>query len=91
MNKLNAYCLSEVNLDVLLQTDPDLFDKPGVRSALVTFAGLPLNLIAVVERGGEVVAFASGHLKTHPDKPIPSLYVGEVSALTPHRQQAYAR
>lgn len=91
MKDLSAYCLSDANLEVLLQADPDLFDGPVERSALAAFVGSPSNLIAVVERGGEVVAFASGHLQTHPDKPIPSLYVAEVSTLRGHRRQGNAR
>ena len=91
MSDLNAHFLSDANLEVLLQADPDLFDGPVERSGLAAFVGSPSNLIAVVERGGEVLAFASGHLQIHPAKPIPSLYVAEVSTLTGHRRQGYAR
>ena len=86
---MDVHLLTLDDLDLLLGVEPGLFDKDIVPAQARAFLASPLNAIAVALDDGAVVAFASGTVLLHPDKP-PSMFVNEVGTRDSHLRRGYA-
>jgi ribosomal protein S18 acetylase RimI-like enzyme len=75
--------------------DADVFDDPATAAGTLAFLGSagapdPRNILAIAERGGRVVGFASGTVLDHPDKPR-NLYMQELGVNEDARRLGIAR
>lgn len=77
------------DLDLLLGVEPGLFDKDIDPVQARAFLENPQHAIAVALDDGAVVAFASGSILLHPDKP-PSMFVNEVGTRDSHLRRGCA-
>ena len=82
--------LTAADLDLLLAVQPDLFDNPVDPVQARAFLADPLHHMVVALDGGQVVAFASGSVQLHPDKP-PALFISEVGTRDSHQRRGLAR
>lgn len=73
---------------LLAAVAPGLFDNPVNPAQARAFLASPLNELALGLAGGTAVAFASGTLLLHPDKP-PSLFVNEVGTREGRRRRGH--
>lgn len=73
---------------LLLAVEPGLFDHPVDPEEARAFLASPLNEIALAFDGAQAVAFASGTVLLHPDKP-PGLFVNEVGTRESHRRRGF--
>ena len=80
--------LQASDLDLLLRVGDGLFDNPLDPEQARAFLDSPLHHIAVGFEGGRAVAFASGCVLLHPDKP-PSMFVNEVGTHERHRRKGH--
>jgi ribosomal protein S18 acetylase RimI-like enzyme len=71
--------------DVLANVAEDVFDHAVDPSAAAMFLSDPRHHIVVAIDAGKVVGYASGVHYFHPDKPVPELFVNEVSVASSHR------
>ncbi len=76
------------DLELLLQVENGLFDNPIDPAQACAFLDSPLHHIALAFAEGQAVAFASGSVLLHPDKP-PSMFVNEVGTREGHRRKGY--
>ena len=83
-------CLGPQDIDCLAAVEPGLFDNPVDPAQARAFLTDPRHLIAAAFEAGRVVAFASGTVLLHPDKP-PSLFVNEVGTRDSHLRRGLAR
>ena len=82
--------LTPDDLELLLAVPPGLFDHPVDRAQARAFLHSPLHDIVLALVGGQAVAFASGSVLLHPDKP-PALFVNEVGTRADHRRRGHGR
>ena len=75
---------------VLLAVEPGLFDHAVDPDQARVFLQSPLTEIALAFDGACAVAFASGTVLLHPDKP-PSMFVNEVGTRESHQRRGYGR
>ena len=73
---------------ILAATEPGLFDNPVDPVQARAFLTAPLHHIIVARDGGQIVAFASGTVLLHPDKP-PALFINEVGTRESHRRRGF--
>lgn len=78
------------DLDTLLSIRDGIFDNAVDPAQARAFLGSGLHHLFVAFDGGQAVAFASGVVLLHPDKP-PSLFVSEVGTHDDHRRRGHAR
>jgi aminoglycoside 6'-N-acetyltransferase I len=91
---LNVYIMAiEIKLlgpqdaGVLQHVAPDVFDDPiNVRRA-EEFLADPRHHLVVAVDDGLVVGFVSAVHYVHPDKPLPELWINEVSVSATHRDR----
>jgi Acetyltransferases len=81
--------LDPADLALLLDTAPGLFDQPVDPEQAQAFLADPMHRIAAVIEQGAVLAFASGTILLHPDKP-PSFFVNEVGTRDEARRRGHA-
>jgi ribosomal protein S18 acetylase RimI-like enzyme len=81
--------LTAKDLDLLLAVEPDLFDNPVDPAQARAFLADPLHHLVAAVDAGRIVAFASGTVLLHPDKP-PSLFINEVGTLDRHQRRGLA-
>lgn len=77
--------LQPSDLDLLLNIRRGIFDNPVDPAQARAFLASDLHQIVVGFVDGEAVAFASGTVLLHPDKP-PSLFINEVGTHEDHRR-----
>jgi len=80
--------LQSADLDTLLAVRDGLFDNPVDPEQARAFLHSPLNHMAVAFEGAQGVAFASGTVLLHPDKP-PSMFINEVGTREEHRRKGH--
>lgn len=85
---MNIRRLGPDDLDLLSGVAPGLFDGPVLPAQAKAFLHDPHHHIVVALDGGQVVAFASGTVTLHPDKP-PSLFINEVGTRDSHQRRGY--
>ena len=73
---------------LLLAVEPGLFDHPADPAQTRAFLESPLNEIVLAFDSGDAVAFASGTVLLHPDKP-PAFFVNEVGTRESHRRRGF--
>ena len=76
---------------VLQAVAPDVFDDPIDPAAAAEFLADPRHHIAVAIDEGVVVGFVSAMHYVHLDKPMPELWINEVSVAETHRGQRIGR
>lgn len=74
---------------LLAAVEPGLFDRDIDPAQARAFLGCPLNEMVIAIDGGQVVAFASGTVLLHPDKP-PAMFVNEVGTRDSHLRRGHA-
>ncbi len=77
------------DLDLLLKVEPGLFDRPVDADQSRAFLREPRHYLVAAVEGGRILAFASGTVLLHPDKP-PSLFVNEVGTREEHQRRGLA-
>jgi ribosomal protein S18 acetylase RimI-like enzyme len=75
-------------LDLLLTTAPGLFDATIDPVQAKAFLNDPRHHMVAGFDNGQIVAFASGTVTLHRDKP-PSLFIDEVGTRESHQRQGY--
>lgn len=85
---MDVRLLAPEDIEVLLRVEPGLFDHPVDPVQARAFLESPLNRIVLAFDGGAAVAFASGTVLLHPDKP-PSLFINEVGTREGHRRRGF--
>ncbi len=80
--------LGPQDIGLLLAVEEGVFDFPIDPEQARDFLENPVNEIVVVIVDDRIVAFASGTILLHPDKP-PSLFVNEVSTHDEYRRRGY--
>ncbi|MGY6412160.1 MAG: N-acetyltransferase family protein [Alkalilacustris sp.] len=78
------------DLPLLLAVPPGMFDHPVKPEQARAFLNSPLHALGLALAGGEAVAFASGTILLHPDKP-PALFVKELGTREGHRRRGHGR
>ncbi len=78
------------DIDMLCGVEPGLFDQPMDPVQADAFLVNPLHHIVVALDAGAVVAFASGAVVLHPDKP-PSMFIIEVGTRESHQRRGYGK
>jgi ribosomal protein S18 acetylase RimI-like enzyme len=79
--------LASRDADVLRNVAPDVFDDPiNVRRA-DEFLADPRHHLVVAVDDGLVVGFVSAVHYVHPDKPLPELWINEVSVSETHQRR----
>jgi len=81
--------LGPQDIDLLAAVEPGLFDNPVDPLQARAFLDDPLHLMAVALDAGRIVAFASGTILLHPDKPR-ALFVNEVGTADSHQRRGLA-
>ena len=71
--------------DLLANVGEEVFDHAVNPNTAAKFLADPRHHIAVAVDTGKVVGFASGVHYFHPDKPVPELFVNEVSVAASHQ------
>lgn len=82
--------LTADDLNLLLAVAPGLFDNPVDPGQARAFLADPLHHMVAALEGGQVLAFASGSVQLHPDKP-PALFITEVGTRDSHQRRGLAR
>ena len=78
------------DLPLLLAVEPGLFDHPVDPAQALAFLEAPLCEIVLALDGPRAVAFASGTVLLHPDKP-PALFVNELGTREGDRRRGHGR
>ncbi len=81
--------LAPDDLALLLAVEPGLFDHPVDPDQSRAFLRDPGHYLVVAVEGGRILAFASGTVLLHPDKP-PSLFVNEVGSRDEYQRRGLA-
>ena len=81
--------LTPADLALLCATPPGLFDNPVDPAQAAAFLADPGHHMVVALDAGDIVAFASGTVARHPDKP-PSLFINEVGTREGHQRRGLA-
>lgn len=81
--------LQPADIDTLLRIRDGIFDNPVDPAQARAFLDSDLHHMVVAFDGGQAVAFASGTVLLHPDKP-PSLFINEVGTHEDHRRKGHA-
>lgn len=82
--------LTPQDIDLLCAVEPGLFDHPVDPAQARAFLDSPLHHLVAALDGGRMLAFASGTVLLHPDKP-PALFVNEVGTRATHQRRGLAR
>ena len=82
--------LGPEDLGLLLGVEAGLFDHAVDPGQAQAFLDSPLHEIVLALEGGRAVAFASGTVLLHPDKP-PALFVNELGTREGHRRRGHGR
>ncbi|PVH28621.1 GNAT family N-acetyltransferase [Pararhodobacter oceanensis] len=82
--------LTLADLPRLCATPAGLFDNPIDPEQAEAFLRNPLHLMLAMLEGEIILAFASGTILLHPDKP-PGLFINEVGTRPAHRRRGYAK
>lgn len=82
--------LQPEDIDTLLSIRDGIFDNPVDPGQARAFLASDLHHLFVAFADGQAVAFASGTVLLHPDKPR-SLFINEVGTHEAHRRQGHAR
>ena len=80
--------LGPEHTDLLRAVEPGLFDHPVDAAQARAFLQSPLNAIVLGMDAGRAVAFASGTVLLHPDKPQ-ALFVNEVGTRASHQRRGF--
>ncbi|MFN4099102.1 MAG: GNAT family N-acetyltransferase [Pararhodobacter sp.] len=81
--------LQPLDLDTLLSVRDGIFDEPIAPAQASAFLASPLHHLFMVFENGQALAFASGTVLLHPDKP-PCLFINEVGTHEDHRRRGHA-
>jgi len=81
--------LGPEHTDLVLAVEPGLFDHPPDPAQTRAFLASPLTELAMAFDAGRAVAFASGTVLLHPDKP-PAMFVNEVGTRASHLRRGFA-
>lgn len=76
------------DFDTLMGIRDGIFDNPPNAAQTRAFLDSPLHHMIMAFDGGQPVAFASGTVILHPDKP-PSLFINAVGTHEEHRRKGY--
>lgn len=85
---MDVRILTPEDIAVLLAVESGLFDHPVDPVQARAFLEDPHHLLAMGFAGGMAVAFASGSVLLHPDKP-PSLFINEVGTRESHQRRGF--
>jgi len=86
---MELMALGPEHIDLLCAVEPGLFDNPVDPVQARAFLADPQHHLVVALDGGQVVAFASGTVVLHPDKP-PSMFVNELGTRDSHLRRGHA-
>jgi ribosomal protein S18 acetylase RimI-like enzyme len=86
---LELIALGPEHIDLLCAVEPGLFDKPVDPVQARAFLADPRHHLVVALDEGRVVAFASGVVTLHPDKP-PALFIIELGTRDSHQRRGFA-
>ena len=78
------------DLALVMAVAPGLFDNPLIERQARAFLESPLNHLVLAYEAGQAVAFASGTVLLHPDKP-PAMFVNELGTRESHRRRGFGR
>ncbi|MCC5989365.1 MAG: GNAT family N-acetyltransferase [Pararhodobacter sp.] len=78
------------DLAMVMAVAPGLFDKPLDAGQARAFLESPLNHLVLAYEGGQAVAFASGTVLLHPDKP-PAMFINQLGTRESHRLRGFGR
>jgi aminoglycoside 6'-N-acetyltransferase I len=89
MATVEIRALGPGDLDLLCAAEEGLFDDPVDPVQAAAFLADPLHHMVVALDRGRIVAFASGSVLLHPDKP-PAFFVNEVGTRESHLRRGLA-
>lgn len=78
------------DLALVMAVAPGLFDNPIDEGQTRAFLESPLNHLVLAFEAGQAVAFASGTVLLHPDKP-PAMFINELGTRESYRRRGYGR
>ena len=81
--------LQPSDIDTLLRVRDGIFDNPVDPVQARAFLDSPLHHLFMAFEDGQALAFASGSVLLHPDKP-PCLFINEVGTHEDHRRRGLA-